>query len=443
MFYFLTLFGLLFVCLAQRKKCLSFECYFSLLFGLPYVLVPIYILNQAYVDTNFFRLSNFSITQIQNIGIVIFVFFLCFFWGLFLTNKIIFFTDKKIIPASFDQKNKNLKYVFFFLSLVWFLSTFSFGGPLQSVLSGAENRGDIILSGYWQYFGLMNSSLLLLPMFFIESLFFRFSKKSLLWFIISFCIALAVGLCMGGRASTVLPILFVFFVITNKIKKKYYKLLFLVLMFNITFLAIHYGRSFQYALNELKSDDRFIPTFLDSIDYWKRAKNYKDDSFSDTLMFFEHPLANILSFYDNKSFYEYPRLVVIDLVREFIGLLPGFDSPDLFGLTSKPSKLTVKYWKGLEADETESTPTWVIANRLINGGLPWLIFGSFISGFIIQQTFLILQKINISSFPDASYVFWTFFVCATLIGAEASTILWNCIGYFPILCFLFHLGKKY
>ena len=153
----------------------------------------------------------------------------------------------------------------------------------------------------------------------------------------------------------------------------------LVVIFAVfIFFLVTYGKSAIWTLGALSGGvQAYIDAFISHREWYSSAAGTSGlvRTLIDLLRNMDHALVSVYTSMHFVDAYQVPRLF-FDWPRAFVELIPGVSQPE-FVVSQTPSGLNRDF---LDADGYVP-PGW-IAMKLINGGFPWLILGTFIAAFL-------------------------------------------------------------
>lgn len=274
--------------------------------------------------------------------------------------------------------------VFMVVSLAAFLVyAFGHGGIIELVLTGKDVRTQRQHAGIMQYFGYFAAGLPVAAMLFFS--FWRCGPRNtrrwaLVIFGLTLAAALAYALGTAGRGN--IGFIFLGLLITwlnldrrgITLKKSIVITLFAVFVF----LLITYGKSAIWTLGALAGGiQAYFDAFLSHRAWYASAAGQEGLGITlvDFLRNIDHALVSVFTCLQHPEAYQAPRLF-FDWPRALVEIVPGISQPE-FVVSQTPSGLNRDFF----GTQGYVPPGW-IAMKLINGGFPWLVLGTFISGGI-------------------------------------------------------------
>lgn len=428
--YGLLLTWIIFFELFRKKEVfVDFLSIFHLFFLISYVLVPfIYLLVPESKEFWKFLHAQDGSTSSYIVAVVIYMSYILIVSG-FLVGQKLKFSNKVNVVQKYSLNSEFKLYVILFLFM--FIYSIGYGGIFNLISLGQEIRAGNISGGITDYFSYIAIGILILPMFFYSAYLYSNEKitrkKALVFFIITFALALIYGLGTGGRGNTGILIIYLFIIWLNyngnKLTGK--KIIFLSLLSLFIIFMISYGRTAIVAMSTFGTSESYIEAFIaHSQQYHRQNASDSIESLISILKHFDHPFASLYPVIYNSEIYEFPRLF-LDYPRAFLSLIPSIRLPEVF-VSSMPAELNNIYFNSLDSRIVGNNPVGWIGLKLLNGGFTWLVIGTFIAGIIggILNRVMI-RNLHVSIFMPAIFVYVLLYWKKYILGTEGTEFVFG------------------
>lgn len=424
LYIYFILFILFFEIYRSKKVFVDFLLLFNVFFVFQYLLpATIYLINtENYESWRFLSV----VPQAGNslaVFIAILIGYVSIFSGFQLGSRLRLSAYPRLM-YKYGERTQ-----FLFIALPFFIITlaslciyaYGHGGFLELLLGGKEIRAGRQQAGVYQYFTYFASGIVFAMLTFFG--FYRLSKHvnlrrlSILFLFLSFFFALIYAFGTAGRGSigTVFLMLFFFWLNLQSPKFSAKKIAMFLIFGCFVFLLVTYGKSLLWTLDHLRDGP---------LAFWQAFQEHRawyvgvseNSHILDRLIAFirnvDHGIVSVYLAIYSPDIYHSPRLF-FDWPRAFFEIIPGISQPD-FIVSGTPSSLNRDYL-GVEG---YVPPGWV-AMKVINGGLIWLAFGSFIAGFVggWVERFL-LQNLFASPMMPGLLIIIAYFWKDSIVGPD-------------------------
>ncbi|WP_418180401.1 O-antigen polymerase [Aliarcobacter lanthieri] len=433
-FYGLLIVWIVFFELFRKKDVfVDFLSIFNLFFLLNYILVPfVYLLSPENHDFWKFLKAQNEATNSWIVLLSIYISYILIVSG-FLIGQKLKISNKVNIVQKYSFNSEFKLYVLLFLVLITFVFLYSlgYGGIFKLISLGQEIRAGNISGGITDYFSYIAIGILILPIFFYSAYLYshesKTRKKALVYFIITFIVALIYGLGTGGRGNTGILVIYLFIIWLNyngnKITIK--KIFFLSLLVIFVVFMIVYGRTAIVAMSTFGTNDSYMEAFIShSQKYNRQSATEGIENLILILKHMDHPFASLYPVIYNNELYEYPRLF-LDYPRALVSLIPGIRLPEVF-ISSMPAELNNIYFNSLDSRIVGYNPVGWIGLKLLNGGFVWLVIGTFIAGMVggVLNRILI-RNLHVSIFMPAIFLYVLLYWHKYILGTEGTEFVFG------------------
>jgi hypothetical protein len=404
----------------NKKSFIDFMTIFNMFFIFDY-LIPVLIFN--YDITMYHEWRFLEILPEAGSSFLVMLMIVLSYISLIVGYTYSMYNNKYQYEMSFKYGEKSQFYIMVAFFLIFMISFLMYsqaqGGIAYMIMHAKDIRAGRLSAGGVQYLVYLADMLVISMIIFLSfwklGIKPRIRKVSKYLFFISFIFSLLYALSTGGRANIGMVFLLILFFMLNIYSQKInLKKLFIFGAFGIfIFILVKYGKSVIWSLPALEGG---VLAFLSAVEnhyawYVAESSNILESSIGFARNK-DHAIASIYAILQNNELYEVPRLF-FDWIRGVIDILPGVGWVDLY-VSDTPSAINRDFF-----GKDGYVPPGFVAMKLMNGGVLWLVVGSFIAGIV--GAFLskaIYRSWNNSPLFPAYFILIAFFWKDNIVGPD-------------------------